>query len=249
MWKNLAVNVLKIDSDLNGILLIDKPVGLTSHDVVHKIRRAIGMKRVGHAGTLDPLATGLLIVLIGRATKISQFLTNLSKNYEGTMQFGIEMDSHDAEGRVVAQRDVCGITLERVREVAATFEGDIEQIPPMFSAKKFNGKPLYKFARRGEVIERQANLVTVSKFEISNLSTDGSSADFLVYCSKGTYVRTLVHDLGQVLRCGAHLSALRRTMIGNFSMANAHSLAEICTMPRDEIDNCLISPHLAMKSP
>ena len=239
----------QFDSDLNGILLIDKPAGLTSHDVVYGVRRAIGVKRVGHAGTLDPLATGLLIVLIGRATKISQFLTGLDKSYEGTMQFGIETDSHDAEGNIVAQRDVHGLTLERVREVAATFKGDIMQMPPMFSAKKFNGKPLYKFARRGEIVERRANLVTVSKFEISSLSASGCDANFMVCCSKGTYVRTLVHDLGQALGCGAHLSALRRTMVGNFSVANAHPLAEICAMPRDEICNCLVTSYLAAKSP
>ena len=237
------------DSDLNGILPIDKPAGLTSHDVVHRVRRAIGVKRVGHAGTLDPLATGLLVVLIGRATKISQFLTDLDKSYEGTMRFGVETDSHDAEGNIVAQRDVNGLTLEHVREVAATFEGDIMQTPPMFSAKKFNGKPLYKLARRGEVVERQANSVTVSRFEIGNLSAISCSANFMVCCSKGMYVRTLVHDLGQALGCGAHLSALRRTMVGHFSVANAYPLAEICAMPRDEIRNCLVTSYLAAKSP
>ncbi|MDR2435935.1 MAG: tRNA pseudouridine(55) synthase TruB [Puniceicoccales bacterium] len=243
------MTILQLDSDLNGILLIDKPAGLTSHDVVYRVRRAVGVKRVGHAGTLDPLATGLLVVLIGRATKFSQFLTDLGKSYEGTMQFGVETDSHDAEGNIVAQKDVGGLTLERVREVAAAFGGDIMQTPPMFSAKKLNGKPLYKFARRGETIERRANLITISRFEINNLSASGCSANFVVCCSKGTYIRTLVHDLGQTLGCGAHLSALRRTMVGHFSVTNAHSLAEICAMPCDEIRNFLVESHPVAKSP
>ncbi|MDR0595684.1 MAG: tRNA pseudouridine(55) synthase TruB [Puniceicoccales bacterium] len=238
--------MLRLDDDLNGILLIDKPAGLTSHDVVHKIRQVTAIKRVGHAGTLDPLATGLLLVLIGRATKISQFLVDLDKCYEGIMQLGIETDSHDSEGNAVAQRDVQGITLERLRASAATFEGDIEQIPPMFSAKKLNGKPLYKLARQGKVVDRQANWIAISKFEIESLSVD--QANFCVCCSKGTYVRTLVHDLGQMLGCGAHLLSLRRTKIGQFSLDDAFPLDEICQMSRSEISNLLLTSYLAAKS-
>ncbi|MDR3273773.1 MAG: tRNA pseudouridine(55) synthase TruB [Puniceicoccales bacterium] len=239
--------MLQFDNDISGVLLIDKPVGLTSHDVVHEIRRVTGVKRVGHAGTLDPLATGLLIVLIGRATKISQFLIDLDKNYEGTMQLGIETDSHDAEGNIVAQRHIQDITLERLREAAVTFKGDIEQVPPMFSAKKLNGKPLYKLARQGKVVERQSNLVTIFKFEIGNLCAD--RVDFCIRCSKGTYVRTIAHDLGQMLGCGAHLTALRRTKIGEFLVTDAHSLSKICAMSPDEIGEHLIISYLANKSP
>ncbi|MDR1256072.1 MAG: tRNA pseudouridine(55) synthase TruB [Puniceicoccales bacterium] len=237
--------MLQFDSDLSGILLLDKPVGLTSHDVVHRIRRATGMKRVGHAGTLDPLAMGLLIVLIGRATKISQFLINLDKSYEGTMQLGIETDSHDSEGNIVAQRGMDGVTLECLRAAAVAFEGDLEQVPPMFSAKKLNGKPLYRLARQGKVVDRKSNPVKIFKFEIKSLHAN--RADFCICCSKGTYVRTLAHDLGQKLGCGAHLSALRRTKIGNFSLGEAHSLEKICTMPRHEICECLITSYLATR--
>lgn len=226
---------------LDGILLIDKPKGMTSHDVVAKVRRLFGIKKIGHAGTLDPMATGLLILLVGRATKISQYLIGLSKCYEGTMKLGIVTDSHDAEGSVIESHDVPEKTLDGLQELADTFLGDQYQVPPMFSAKKVNGQKLYKLARNGTTIEREPQFINIDTFDIDDINDD--EVTFFVSCSKGTYVRTLVHDFGQKLGCGAHLIQLCRTDIENFSIEDAVTLERLESMNREEYSSVLIPIH------
>lgn len=208
-----------------GVLLVDKPTGMTSHDVVDRLRRKLGMKRIGHAGTLDPIATGLLILLVGKATKISQFLMGMDKAYEGTARLGQETDSHDADGEIVAEKDVPDFTEDEIRTRMETFLGDQYQLPPMFSAKKIGGQPLYKMARKGKTVEREERFIRIGKFDFTRW--ENPELDFFVTCSKGTYVRTLLHDLGQKLGCGAHLTALRRTAIEDFRIEDAATLREI----------------------
>ena len=214
------------NSPVEGILLIDKPAGCTSHDVVARVRRHFQIKKVGHAGTLDPLATGLLILLVGKATKVSQYLISLSKEYEGSFKLGQATDSHDSDGEVVEEKSLSeGLDEAAVREEMQTFVGDQYQTPPMFSAKKHKGKPLYKMAREGKVVEREPRFVHVSAFNLT--ASDIPCGDFHVACSKGTYVRTLIHDLGQNLDCGAHMTALRRTSIDRFHIDQAITLEEL----------------------
>ncbi len=229
-----------VDTELNGLLLIDKPQNMTSHNVVYHLRRILCMRRIGHAGTLDPLATGLLIMLIGKATKYSQYLMGLDKCYSGTMKFGETTDSYDSEGKIIETKEVGAPNIDLLRDTANTFIGTSEQIPPMFSAKKFNGRPLYKFARGGQVVERLPVQIEVKTFEISKLFDN--RADFFVHCSKGTYIRVLVHDFGQKLGYGAHLCGLRRTAIGRFKITDALSLDKISELSYEEINNKLISP-------
>ncbi|MDR2628459.1 MAG: tRNA pseudouridine(55) synthase TruB [Puniceicoccales bacterium] len=225
-------------SNLDGVLLVDKPRGITSHDVIAKLRHLLGTKKIGHAGTLDPMATGLLIILIGRTTKISQYLVDLSKGYEGTMKLGISTDSHDVEGKVLENHDVVGISMEGLKILANEFIGDQYQMPPMFSAKKVNGKKLYELARKGKIIDREPQFIHIGTFEIDNLRDD--EVDFFVHCSKGTYVRTLVNDFGERLKCGAHLSRLCRTIVGNFSINDALTMEEISQIPIFELSKRLI---------
>lgn len=209
-----------------GILLVDKPTGCTSHDVVDVIRRKFRMKRVGHAGTLDPLATGLLILLLGKATKASQYLTSLNKEYEGTIKLGEATDSHDSDGLVIEQKDIPDdLTDERLQQAMRSFMGDQYQVPPMFSAKKVNGTPLYKIARKGKTVQRDPRLIHISKFDL--LDFKSPYIRFCLACSKGTYVRTVAHTLGERLQCAAHLTALRRTRTDRFSVGEALTLDEI----------------------
>lgn len=209
-----------------GILLVDKPAGCTSHDVVARVRRHFGIKKVGHAGTLDPLATGLLILLVGKATKVSQYLISLAKEYEGDFLLGVETDSHDSDGEAVNTLPVPeSLNEESLREAMNRFVGDQYQTPPMFSAKKHKGKPLYKMARKGEEVEREPRFIHVSAFALTACELPHGS--FRVCCSKGTYVRTLIHDLGQELECGAHMTGLRRTAIDRFRIEKAVTLEEL----------------------
>jgi tRNA pseudouridine55 synthase len=225
-------------SNLDGVLLVDKPRGITSHDVIANLRHLLGIKKIGHVGTLDPMATGLLIILIGRTTKISQYLIDLSKGYKGTMKLGISTDSHDMEGRILENHAVEGVSLEGLKNLAGEFLGDQYQTPPMFSAKKVNGQKLYKLARKGKTIDREPRFIHVSTFEIDDLRDD--EVDFFVHCSKGTYVRTLVNDFGERLKCGAHLSRLCRTTIGDFSINDALTIEEISQTPIFELSKRLI---------
>ncbi|MBI2237959.1 MAG: tRNA pseudouridine(55) synthase TruB [Actinobacteria bacterium] len=201
-----------------GLLLVDKPKGVTSHDVVDAVRRALGIRKVGHAGTLDPMATGLLLIGVGRATRLLRFLGDLPKTYEGTGRLGEETDTLDADGEVVR---TAGVTTARadVERAVAALVGESLQRPPAYSAVKVEGRPMYRAARRGEGVEAPPRPIRVDAFEL--LSFDGRDFDFRVTCSSGTYVRVLVADVGTALGCGAHLARLVRTRIGPFDLAEA----------------------------
>lgn len=225
--------------ELEGILLIDKPSDHTSHDVVARVRRKLAMKRIGHAGTLDPMATGLLIMLVGKATSASQFLISLDKEYTGTIRLGVSTNSQDAEGEVVETRPVPLLTEAQVNAAIATFLGDQYQTPPMFSAIKIDGVPLYKSARKGEEVEREPRFIRVMSWELTRFAPP--ELDFRLRCSKGTYVRTLAHDLGNKLGCGGHLSALRRTATHTFRVEQALTIDQFEAMARADIAARLIS--------
>jgi tRNA pseudouridine55 synthase len=227
------------DPSFEGILLVDKPSGITSHDIVDRLRRKLKMKKIGHAGTLDPLATGLMIMLIGKATKVSQFLISLDKAYEGTFKLGVETDSQDSDGEVVKTKDLPeNLSEEIIGEAMKEFLGDQYQTPPMFSAKKINGVPLYKMARKGKTVEREPRVIRIN--ELSLQGWDSPEGRFFMDCSKGTYVRTVFHDLGQKLDCGGHLTSLRRTKINDFSIEGVPTLEEIETMGTGEFQSLLI---------
>lgn len=208
---------------LNGILLIDKAQDWTSNDVVAKLRGILHERRIGHSGTLDPLATGLLVVFVGRATRAVEFAEADSKEYIAGLRLGISTDTQDITGNVLSERE-CNVSKAELSEVLSGFLGDIEQIPPMYSAIKVGGKKLYELARRGEEVERKARKINISKLDI--VSDDG---DYIldVACSKGTYIRTLCNDIGEKLGCGGCMSSLRRIKAGAFSIDNAHTLAEV----------------------
>lgn len=207
-----------------GLLLVDKPQGITSHDVVDRVRRALGTRKVGHAGTLDPMATGLMLLGVGRATRLLRYVTGLDKTYEGTGRLGEETDTLDSDGQTTRRSDV-NVTLERVEEVLASFTGDQEQVPPAFSAVKVGGRKLYESARRGERVEVSPRKVFVKAFDL--LSFAAPDFEFRVECSSGTYVRSLVADAGTALGCGAHLTRLVRTHIGPFALAEASAIDAI----------------------
>lgn len=230
--------MLAPQKDLDGVLLIDKPTDHTSHDVVARVRRKLGMKRIGHAGTLDPMATGLLIILVGKATSASQYLISLDKEYTGTIKLGQVTNTQDAEGDVLETRPVPAYTQAEILAAVRTFHGDQYQTPPMFSAIKIDGVPLYKSARKGEDVEREPRFVRVMHWEITRFAP--TELDFILRCSKGTYVRTLANDLGAKLGCGAHLSALRRTATNTFVVSQALTIDQFEAMPRSEIESRLI---------
>lgn len=212
-------------TELNGVLLIDKAPGMTSHDVVAITRRVLNTKRVGHCGTLDPLATGLLIVVVGRATKISDLLMAEDKEYVGTMRLGEVTDSQDADGEVIETREVPALTPTQIEAAFAKYKGDFYQTPPMVSAIKKEGVPLYKLARQGKTVEREARFVHVYGYEVQNIRLP--EIDFRVVCTKGFYVRTYAHDIGQDLGCGAHLRSLRRTKSGRFTLEHAITVNDL----------------------
>lgn len=225
--------------DFNGILLIDKPQEWTSHDVVAKMRGILHTRRIGHAGTLDPLATGLLVVLVGSACKASQYLMSQEKAYEGTLRLGVVTNSQDADGEIVATNPVpADLTSEKIAAAMKAMEGDQYQIPPMFSAIKVNGVPLYKAARKGQDIPRDKRFIRIAKFEMRGRRDN--DVDFFVECSKGTYVRTIAHDLGAKLGVGAHLAALRRTASGKFTIDGAISLEKLQALSPAEISARLL---------
>lgn len=210
---------------MSGILLVDKPAGISSHDAIYRVRRALGIRKIGHTGTLDPIATGLLVMAVGDATRFLLYLETNPKVYEGTARLGISTTTQDSEGEVVSRRPIDGVELDTIRDAAAQHTGEIEQIPPMFSAVKVEGKRLYKLARQGVEVERKPRRVTVTEFE--PLAYGTGLLSFRVQCSTGTYVRTLVHDLGEALCVGAHMTSLRRTRMGRFEVADA-KLPESC---------------------
>ena len=202
--------------EIDGVLLIDKAAGMTSHDVVAIARRTLGTKKIGHCGTLDPLATGLLILTLGRGTKIQDLIMAEDKEYVGTLKLGEVTDSQDADGVVTETKPVPPLTREQIDAAFAKFQGDFYQTPPMVSAIKKDGGPLYKLARKGQTVEREPRFVHVFAHQINEVRLP--EIDFRVVCSKGFYVRTYAHDIGQELGCGAHLRSLRRTKSGKFSV-------------------------------
>ena len=225
-------------SPFDGVLLIDKPAGMTSHDVVDRVRRHFGFKKVGHCGTLDPAATGLLILVLERATKLQDRLMSDDKAYEGTMILGISTDSQDADGAIIGQKPVPPLTADDIEEVLARFRGDIQQIPPMVSAVKHQGTPLYKLARKGKTVEREPRLIHI--YDLSVLELALPRITFRVACTKGTYVRTICSDVGDLLGCGAHLHELRRTRSGKFDVKEAHQLQVVLTQTREELKSLII---------
>jgi tRNA pseudouridine55 synthase len=232
--------------EIEGVLLVDKPTDHTSHDVVARLRGKLRMKRVGHAGTLDPMATGLLVILVGKATRLSQYLTNLDKEYEGTIELGKTTNTQDAEGELRETRPVPPLTEADLRAALKGFLGDQYQTPPMYSAIKIDGVPLYKLARKGEEIEREPRFIRLASWELTGLALP--RFDFRLQCSKGTYVRTLAYDLGEKLGCGAHLAALRRTATGTFHLAQALTMEQIEALTIPEIEKHFIPAHLAAPS-
>ena len=223
---------------LDGALLIDKPAGLTSHDVVDCVRGLFRIRKVGHCGTLDPNATGLLVLLLGRATKLAEKLMADDKVYEGTMKFGVETDSYDADGEVTATHPVAPFTLEQLNAATQGFLGDVMQLPPMVSAVKIKGVPLYKLARKGMVVERKERLVHIYTYEFTDYAEP--VAWFRVACTKGTYVRTLAFDLGRTLGCGAHLRNLRRLVSGQFDIADSIPLEDLSKLDVKDLQERLI---------
>jgi tRNA pseudouridine55 synthase len=220
-------------SALDGAILIDKPCGPTSHDVVDAIRRRFQIKKVGHCGTLDPNATGLLIIVLGRGTKLSERLMGDDKVYEGTIKFGETTDSYDSDGELTGSLPVMPMTLDDLNNEAATYIGDLMQVPPMVSAIKKNGVPLYKLARQGIEVEREPRLVHIYNYRFTEYTEPFGK--FRVACTKGTYIRSLAHDLGQKLGCGAHLTTLRRSASGKFDVADALPLDAVLQLSAAEL--------------
>ncbi|PKF70176.1 tRNA pseudouridine(55) synthase TruB [Pseudomonas fluvialis] len=213
--------VKRVRRQVNGVLVLDKPRGMSSNQALQKVRWLLNAEKAGHTGSLDPLATGVLPLCFGEATKFSQYLLDADKGYETLAQLGVTTTTGDAEGEVLERRPVA-LTAEQIEAALQGFRGPIQQIPPMYSALKKDGQPLYKLARAGEVVEREARSVTIARLEL--LAWQGEQLRLAVDCSKGTYIRTLVEDLGQQLGCGAHVAELRRTQAGPFSLAQAVSL-------------------------
>lgn len=233
--------------ELHGVLLVDKPPDHTSHDVVARLRGILHTRRVGHAGTLDPMATGLLVILVGKATSLSQYLMSADKVYTGDIELGKSTNTQDAEGEVMETRPVPPLTEAEVRAALKGFLGDQYQTPPMFSAVKIGGVPLYKSARKGEEIEREPRFIRVIDFALTRWATP--EIGFTLHCTKGTYVRTIAHDLGAKLGCGAHLKTLRRTKSGHFDVAQAHTIEQLQKMTSADLEKILIPPHAALPAP
>lgn len=223
----------------SGVLLIDKAPGMTSHDVVAIARRQLNMKKIGHCGTLDPMATGLLMLVINRATKIQDLLMSEDKTYAGTMTFGATTTTQDKEGEIVEEKEVPDLSQEEIIDAFEKLTGDFEQIPPMVSAIKKDGVPLYKLARKGKVVERKPRAVSVKGYEVTRIELP--EIDFVVDCSKGFYVRTYAHDIGENLGCGAHLSSLRRTRSGKFTLERAVPVSVLKEASREDLVNSFVS--------
>lgn len=210
---------------MNGVLIIDKPAGLTSHDVVGRVRRIVGQRSVGHLGTLDPMATGVLPLVIGSFTRLAQFYVSSEKTYEGTIRFGFSTDTYDADGNPTSAPQQVSVDQQQLQAEAARLQGVLEQVPPPFSAKKINGVPAYKLARKQQQVVLKRVKVEIKEFEI--LSVQDDRVRFRARVSSGTYMRSVAHDMGQSLGCGAHLDSLRRTAVSEFTLEDAHSLNEI----------------------
>jgi len=213
---------------VNGLLVIDKPGGITSHDVVSRLRRITGEKSIGHLGTLDPMATGVLPLLMGKFTRLAQYFSSAEKSYTGTIRLGLATDTYDADGEPIGEESNPALTIDEVRAAAARFRGEMDQMPPPFSAKKIAGTPAYKLARAGKPVELKTAKITITSFELTALS--GNEVAFAMSISAGGYVRSVAHELGQDLGCGAHLCSLRRTQAGVFTLDDARTL--------ETLENC-----------
>lgn len=227
------MNNVQTDATIDGVLLVDKPIGPTSHDLVNRIRRHFAIPKVGHGGTLDPMASGLMILLLGRATKISERFLGSDKTYVGSMTLGQETDSLDATGEVLAEASYAHVNAADLQREMAARKGDRLQTPPMVSAVKVNGVPLYKHARKGKTVERKPRLIHVYRFVMHQYQAP--VADFELQCTKGTYVRVLCADIGTALGCGAHLSRLRRTRSGDLQIENALPFHAVMDLSRAEL--------------
>ena len=224
--------------NFDGILLIDKPAGPTSHDIVDIIRNSYRIKKVGHCGTLDPAATGLLTILLGKATKLSEKLMSDDKVYVGSVKLGETTNTYDAEGQIESHKQVPHLSIDTLQEEANKFLGDQMQTPPMVSAIKINGTPLYKLARKGQKVDRKERFIHLYKFIISEYKPP--FAWFKIACTKGTYIRSLAHDFGNSLGCGGHLSGLRRTVSGKFKVSNATTLEELTSLSPSDLNKRVI---------
>ncbi len=225
---------------MDGVVNVNKPLGITSHDVVYKLRKILNIKKIGHTGTLDPDAEGVLPMCVGRGTKLAEELTAKEKQYLAQLTLGIVTDTQDISGEVLKTYPVTA-SEEEIREAVMSFVGDIEQIPPMYSAIKVNGKKLYELAREGKTIEMPPRPVTIYSIEIKELDLENKKVSFLVDCSKGTYIRTLCHDIGEKLGCGGVMSALKRTKSGRFHIDDAYTIQQIEEMAQKE-DFSFITP-------
>ena len=226
--------------ELSGILIVNKPQGITSHDVVARVRRITGVRKVGHAGTLDPMATGVLLLCLGQATRVSEYLMDSDKVYLARIRLGITTDTYDADGQVTSQADATGVSRGDLERELARLVGRLEQTPPMYSAVKHEGVPLYRIARRGKTVERQPRPVEVQAVDLIKWSPP--EAEIRIQCGKGTYVRALAHELGQRLGCGAHLTGLIRTASGRFQIEQSHTLEDIARVFAEGQDSRLLLP-------
>ena len=229
---------------MNGMLILDKPAGMTSHDVVAVVRRVTGERSVGHLGTLDPMATGVLPLLLGKYTRLAQFLNAGRKEYTGTIRFGWSTDTYDAGGEGGSEGKELALSLAELRALGRRFEGEIDQVPPVYSAKKINGVPAYKLARAGKEAPVKAARITIHAFEL--LALDGETASFAMGVSAGGYVRSVAHELGVLAGCGAHLASLRRTAAGPFTLGEATELNTFKALAPTAVEACLLHPRLLL---
>jgi tRNA pseudouridine55 synthase len=225
---------------VNGLLIVDKPSGITSHDVVAIVRRATGERSVGHLGTLDPMATGVLPLLLGKYTRLAQFFSDADKQYTGTIHFGFATDTFDAEGTPASAPTPLTLSLDELRLLAAQFHGQLDQMPPVFSAKKINGVPAHKLARAGKDVPVKPARITIHSFTLDSLEDD--TASFSMHVSSGGYVRSVAHELGQLAGCGAHLSSLRRTQAGAFTLAQAITVDQLKSLAPAQLEAQLPHP-------
>lgn len=225
---------------MNGLLILDKPSGITSHDVVSIVRRATGERSVGHLGTLDPMATGVLPLLLGKYTRLAQFFSDADKHYTGTIRFGFATDSFDADGTPTTAPAPLTRTLDELRVLATRFNGTLDQVPPVFSAKKINGVPAHKLARAGKEVPVKPARITIHNFTLDSL--EGDTAAFTMHVSSGGYVRSVAHELGQLAGCGAHLASLRRTQAGPFTLAQSITVEELKSLTPAQIESRLPHP-------
>jgi tRNA pseudouridine55 synthase len=239
--KNYQLQITRLQIFMNGVIVIDKPPGLTSHDVVNRVRRILGQRSVGHLGTLDPSATGVLPVVLGNLTRLAQFYVHSEKTYAGVIRFGFATDTYDADGDPTTPLQDVHLNCDEVRAVAAQFQGTMEQMPPPFSAKKIAGVPAYKLARKKQEVALKPVQVEIKEFEI--LATTADQATFHARVASGTYIRSVAHEMGQKLGCGAHLASLRRTAVAEFAIEDAHSLAALeAAMEQGSAESLFVHP-------